>query len=104
MHRALEDANRRLQHLSQRLIEVQELERRQLARDLHDDVGQQLTGLKLHLLRLGRTREDDAELAALTATLAQGADEALAKIRSLSLSLHPLQLEPWAWRRRFAGI
>jgi PAS domain S-box-containing protein len=93
MHRALEDANRRLQHLSQRLIEVQELERRQLARDLHDDVGQQLTGLKLHLLRLGRTREDDAELAALTATLAQGADEALAKIRSLSLSLHPLQLE-----------
>jgi hypothetical protein len=35
--------------LSRRLLEVQETERRHLARELHDEVGQMLTGLKLLL-------------------------------------------------------
>ncbi|MCI0461071.1 MAG: PAS domain S-box protein [Gemmataceae bacterium] len=38
-----------LRHLSRRLMEVQEAERRHLARELHDEVGQVLTGLKLAL-------------------------------------------------------
>ncbi len=38
-----------LRRVSQRLVEVQEAERRQVARELHDEVGQLLTGLKLHL-------------------------------------------------------
>ena len=40
----------RLQSLSRRLLEVQEAERRNLARELHDEVGQMLTGLRLILL------------------------------------------------------
>src|SRR5262249_35844105 len=36
----------RLQTLSRRLLEVQEAERRHLARELHDEVGQLLTGLR----------------------------------------------------------
>ena len=39
----------RLQALSRRLVEVQETERRHIARELHDEVGQALTGLKLTL-------------------------------------------------------
>jgi signal transduction histidine kinase len=38
-----------LQSLSQRLLEVQEAERRSIARELHDEIGQLLTGLKLTL-------------------------------------------------------
>lgn len=93
MRLELEQANQRLQHLSQRLMEVQETQRRQLARDLHDDIGQQLTGLKLHLQRLGRALTHEPPLATLVGQLAEAADEALSKVRSMSLALHPLQLE-----------
>jgi PAS domain S-box-containing protein len=48
-NRALLDGRRRLQVLSQRLVEVQEDERRALARELHDRVGQTLTALNLNL-------------------------------------------------------
>ncbi len=93
MQRELEQANQRLQHLSQRLMEVQENQSRQLARDLHDDIGQQLTGLKLHLQRLRGALAHEPALASLAARLSDAADEALAKVRRLSLALHPLQLE-----------
>src|SRR5712692_4911830 len=46
---ALEFSQERLRALSRRLLEVQEQERRRLARDLHDDVGQALTALKIQL-------------------------------------------------------
>ena len=93
MQRELEQANQRLQHLSQRLMEVQESQRRQLARDLHDDIGQQLTALKLHLQRLRLSLAHEPALAKLAGQLSDAADEALGKVRSLSLALHPLQLE-----------
>lgn len=93
MRRELEQANQRLQQLSQRLIEVQEMERRQLALDLHDDLGQQLTALKLQLQRLSGKLDVQSETGELAQALSVQVDEALAKIRTLSLALHPLQLE-----------
>lgn len=46
---ALQDYARRLQSVSRQLLEVQENERRSLARELHDTVGQQLTAVSLNL-------------------------------------------------------
>ena len=43
-----------LRSLSRRLVEVQEIERRGIARELHDHVGQELTGLKLFLEMVSR--------------------------------------------------
>src|SRR5439155_16976171 len=51
---ALRDSEERLRALSRRLLEVQEQERRHLARELHDEIGQLLTGLKLQLEAAGR--------------------------------------------------
>src|SRR5882762_634714 len=46
---ALRDSGVQLQALSRRLVELQESERRQLSRELHDRVGQNLTALKINL-------------------------------------------------------
>lgn len=48
-NQSLQENRRRLQILSQRLVQVQEDERRALARELHDRVGQSLMALKLNL-------------------------------------------------------
>ena len=80
-----------LQTLSHRLVEVQEAERRHIARELHDEIGQALTGLKL-LLEMGarpsadaiRTRLDEAQ--ALV-------DDIMGRVRNLSLDLRPAMLD-----------
>ncbi len=48
--RALQESRERLQILSQRLVEVQEDERRAIARELHDRVGQTLAALNINLI------------------------------------------------------
>lgn len=48
--RALKESRERLQTLSQRLVEVQEEERRAIARELHDRVGQTLAALNINLI------------------------------------------------------
>lgn len=45
----LEVTAQRMQALAQRLVEVQEAERRELSRELHDRIGQNLTGLNINL-------------------------------------------------------
>jgi PAS domain S-box-containing protein len=51
--RALQENRERLQILSQRLVEVQEEERRSIARELHDRVGQTLAALNINLIIIG---------------------------------------------------
>lgn len=89
--RALELSQERLRALSRRLLEVQENERRSLARDLHDDIGQALTALKIQLESLARTQKGSVQpqIEECVATTAH----ALERVRQLSLSLRPLQLD-----------
>jgi signal transduction histidine kinase len=78
----------RLQRLSQRLVEAQESERRHIARELHDEIGQSLTALKLHLQNFQRRRDP--------ARIQQGLDlveETLQQVRNLSLDLRPSLLD-----------
>ena len=84
---ALELSEERLRALSRRLLEVQEEERKRLARDLHDDIGQVLTALKLQLESLARG--GGAQLPDCVETTSH----ALERVRQLSLSLRPLQLD-----------
>jgi signal transduction histidine kinase len=76
----------RVSHERQRLARIllEEGERRHLARELHDEVGQQLTGLKLRLEAL--TGRDVADLRRLVADL-------LGRVRALSLDLRPPALD-----------
>jgi signal transduction histidine kinase len=81
----------RLQALSRRLVEVQEAERRHIARELHDEVGQVLTGLKLSL-EMSANLPDEAVKASLDETQAL-VNELMAEVRDLSLDLRPAMLD-----------
>ena len=81
----------RLEGLSRRLVEVQEAERRHVARELHDEIGQSLTGLKLIMGMGARGPEDQkkqnqADAQALV-------NDLLAHVRELSLNLRPAMLD-----------
>lgn len=70
-----------LQNLSGRVLNIQDEERRRLARDLHDDIGQQLTGIKM---MMDRIQNHEAS---------QAAEQALTTVRNLSYLLHPPLLD-----------
>jgi two-component system sensor histidine kinase UhpB len=92
LNRELEVSHERLRALSRRLFEVQEEERRRLARDLHDDVGQALTALKMQLESLARS---GGELTARSRVddCVDTVQHTLERVRQLSLSLRPPQLD-----------
>jgi two-component system sensor histidine kinase UhpB len=74
---------RLLELLSRKLIQAQEAERRAVALELHDDLGQMLFGLKLSLQRSGR---DETESIALV-------DGAIGRMRDLVQALRPPLLD-----------
>jgi signal transduction histidine kinase len=80
-----------LQQLSRRLVEVQEAERRHLARELHDEIGQTLTGLSLALTIGARATFDS--LRTRMAEAQRQVNDLTAQIRSLSLDLRPSMLD-----------
>jgi PAS domain S-box-containing protein len=93
---ALELSHQKIQQLAGRLIEAQDAERARIARDLHDDVSQQLAGMSIAFSglrqRMGELdvtedlREDLRGLQQRTSTLATN-------VRHLSHDLHPTVLQ-----------
>ena len=95
-----------LKSMSQRLLEVQEEERRYLARELHDEMGQNLTLLKL-MLDMALSRASPANSSTLPEAV-RLVDDLISRVRRLSLDLRPpilddLGLIPgllWLFERR----
>ncbi len=85
-------ADQALRHLSQRLLVAQEDERRRIARELHDEVGQVLTSVKLSLQWLRRDCGPAASVGRLDDSLAN-VDRAIAGVRDLALRLRPALLD-----------
>jgi len=81
----------RIQELAGRLIVAQEAERKRIARDLHDDINQQLAGLSIALSGLRRRigAHDPAALEASLTTLQQRTITLADSVRRLSHDLHP---------------
>jgi PAS domain S-box-containing protein len=82
---------KRLQALSHRLLAVQEGERRHLARELHDEIGQILTGLKL-TLEMG-ARSCPVEVKPCLGGALALVNELMGRVRALSLDLRPAMLD-----------
>ncbi len=88
------EMNEQLRRLSASLLGVREQERTRIARELHDDLGQQLTGLKLDLSWLeNRLREGRPAAPDKVAAMRQLLDDAIAAVRRISVELRPLILD-----------
>src|SRR6202166_5303895 len=81
------------QNLSQRLLKVQDEERRRLTRDLHDSTGQTLVALKISVSFLQEHCKEDAAAMTFVSDVAGMVDQAIEEIRTMSYLLHPPLLD-----------
>ena len=73
-----------LRQLSARLLRLQDIERRRIARELHDSLGQYLVGLKLNIDMLRQSPRED-----LWSETEQLMQRCISEVRTLSYLLHP---------------
>jgi len=84
--------SRKLEVLSRRLVAAQETERRNIARELHDEIGQALTAMQLNLQALVQSPHPAALTTRLNETLAL-AGRLLEQVQDISLELRPSMLD-----------
>ncbi len=83
---------RRLQVLSRRLVQAQESERRHLALELHDEIGQALTVAELNLQRMLQLPSAKPLVPQLTESLG-AVERVLEQVRDIALNLRPSMLD-----------
>jgi signal transduction histidine kinase len=88
----LKKSRKRLQALSRRLVEVQETERRHLARELHDEIGQGLTAAEMNLQAILQSPGTDAQARRLRESL-EVVERVQEQVHDLSLKLRPSMLD-----------
>lgn len=94
-YREISSAREALQELSARLLRAQEAERKSIARELHDEVGQSLTGVLLEMANLSmliRNRKTDL-LEPKAAEIKKLVEDSIVVVRNMALLLRPPMLD-----------
>ena len=103
--RRLEEMNEQLRGLSASLQQVREQERTRIARELHDELGQQLTGLKLDLAWMSnRMREGRPPAVDRVDEMRHRLDGSIASVRRISSELRPLILDDLGFGEAVAWV
>jgi signal transduction histidine kinase len=90
----IEEAENNLRRLSRRLVQAQEVERKALSRELHDEVGQMLTALGIELANLQSLRSsDEGAFRSRVDNAKRVTTEAVRAIRDLAMGLRPSMLD-----------
>jgi two-component sensor histidine kinase len=94
LERQSQTAEAELRLLSGQLRTAQEDERRLLSRELHDQVGQMLTGLRMELAGITRIPATDSEAVAARLSRAKGTvEQTLRIVRNIAMLLRPSMLD-----------
>jgi two-component system, NarL family, sensor histidine kinase UhpB len=104
--------NRRL---AQRYVQVQEAERKFIARELHDELGQYLNAIKIDAVGLQQKAAQDAPVMHVASSIIQHADHVYGVVRDLIRRLRPIGLDELGlkaaleqyvsdWRSRLPGV
>jgi PAS domain S-box-containing protein len=91
---ARKEAERSLHKLSARLLQLQDEERRRIARQLHDTTAQSLAAIRLNLSRISRS--PDAQSGAIKEAVDESValtEQSIAEVRTLSYLLHPPMID-----------
>jgi len=92
--RRTERAEQELRSLSSQLVHAQEQERRTISRELHDEIGQTLTGLGIELANLEHLREGpQSEYRSHLADAKRLTEETLRTVRNIAMGLRPSMLD-----------
>jgi signal transduction histidine kinase len=89
----LRDTQAELRRLTNRLMYVQDTERRKVARDVHDGLGQYLVAVKMGIDHLGRRFAEDSDTYRKFDEISGLVDEAIRETRAISHLLHPPLLD-----------
>ena len=92
LERRSEEAEAQMRELSQQIVNMQEEERKNLSRELHDHVAQVLTGLRMGLGRVERL-SGDARVSTAVAECKALVDDMFRTVRDLALGLRPSMLD-----------
>jgi signal transduction histidine kinase len=88
-----EESRLELERLSARLLEIQEEERRRISRELHDEIGQALTTLRLEISSARALSGTNAAVAERLERARNLAERTLQTVRDISLLLRPAMLD-----------
>jgi signal transduction histidine kinase len=89
----VEEARHNLRRLSERLVNAQEEERRTIARELHDEIGQAMSATLVELGRLEATPSDSAAHRERLASVRGMLEGCVSSVRDMALLLRPSMLD-----------
>lgn len=98
-----EAAEMRARRLLRELVSAQENERARIARDLHDELGQQLTSLRLYLSQLDRDLSEGNHAEATLRSTEKVAEKIDSRVSFLAWAIRPSTIEELGLAKSLAG-
>jgi signal transduction histidine kinase len=101
--RETEAAEQRAHQLLRELVTAQETERARIARDLHDELGQQLTSLRLHLSQIDRELPKNSKTRRVLDVTEQEAEKIDSRVSFLAWMIRPTTIEELGLAKALRG-